>query len=96
VDEQTQTDRHASGILDFGQGMATFQCSTQSHLSQMVKIIGDKGTLEVENPFFSREGIPSRLTLYRNDIEETIVVGEFNVVAFCQDAKVAQYFLFFH
>ena len=45
----------------------------------------------MENPFFSREGIPSRLTLYRNDIDETIVVGEFNhyvcqVDAFCQAA----------
>jgi len=90
-DPKFQTDRHASGMLDFGQGMASFQCSTQSHLSQMVKIIGDKGTLEVENPFFSREGVPSQLTLYRNDIEETIVVGEFNhyvyqVDAFCQAA----------
>lgn len=90
-DPQFQTDRHASGMLDFGQGMASFQCSTQSHLSQMVKIIGDKGTLEVENPFFSREGVPSRLTLYQNDIEETIVVGEFNhyvhqVDAFCHAA----------
>lgn len=83
------TDRHASGMLDFGQGMASFQCSTQSHSSQMVKIIGDKGTLEVENPFFRRDGIPSRLFLYRNDVAETIVVGEFNhyvfqVDAFCQ------------
>jgi len=83
------TDRHAGGILDFGQGMATFQCSTQSHLSQMVKIIGDKGTLEVENPFFLRDGIPSRLRLYRDNIGETIVSGEFNhyvcqVDAFCQ------------
>ena len=57
----------------------------------MVKIIGDKGTLEVENPFFRREGIPSRLILYRNDVEEIIVIGEFNhyvcqVDAFCQAA----------
>ena len=72
------TDRHASGMLDFGQGMATFQCSTQSHSSQMVKIIGDKGTLEVENPFFRRDGIPSRLFLYQNDVAEIITIGEFN------------------
>jgi predicted dehydrogenase len=83
------TDRHAGGMLDFGQGMATFQCSTQSHSSQMVKIIGDEGTLEIENPFFRRDGIPSRLFLYRNDVAETIVIGEFNhyvsqVDAFCQ------------
>jgi len=72
------TDRHASGILDFGQGMATFQCSTQGHLSQMVKIIGADGTLEVENPFFGREGVPSRLILYQNNVEEIITIGPFN------------------
>lgn len=80
------TDRHAGGILDFGKGLATFQCSTQSHSSQLVKIIGDRGTLEVENPFFRRDGIPSRLKLYRNDIEETIVIGEFNHYVFQVDA----------
>lgn len=90
-DPEFGTDRHASGMLDFGQGMATFQCSTQSHSSQMVKIIGDKGTLEVENPFFRRDGIPSRLFLYRNDVAEIIVIGSFNhyvyqVDAFCQAA----------
>jgi predicted dehydrogenase len=90
-DPQFETDRHASGILDFGQGLATFHCSTQSHSSQMVKIIGDKGTLEVENPFFRRDGIPSRLLLYRNGVPETIVIGTFNhyvcqLDAFCQAA----------
>ena len=85
------TDRHASGMLDFGQGMATFQCSTQSHSSQMVKVIGDKGTLEVENPFFRRDGIPSRLFIYQNDVAETILIGNFNhyvsqVDAFCNAA----------
>lgn len=87
-DPDFETDRHASGMLDFGQGMATFQCSTQSHSSQMVKIIGDKGTLEVENPFFRRDGIPSRLLLYQYDVAETITIGEFDhyvcqVDAFC-------------
>jgi len=85
-DPQFATDRHASGILDFGQGMSTFQCSTQSFSSQMVKIIGEKGTLEVENPFFRREGIPSRLILYRNDIRETIVIGIFNQYVIQVDA----------
>jgi len=85
------TDRHASAILDFGGGMATLQCSTQSHSSQMVKIIGDKGTLEVENPFFRRDAIPSRLILYRNDVAEVISIGQFNhyvcqLDAFCQAA----------
>lgn len=82
------TDRHASGILDFGQGMATFQCSTQSHSSQSVNIVGDRGALQVENPFFRRNEIPSRLIVYREGNEETITIGHFNhyvcqVDAFC-------------
>ena len=57
----------------------------------MVKIIGEKGTLEVENPFFRRDGVPSRLNLYINDVAETVVIGNFNhyvcqVDAFCQAA----------
>lgn len=90
-DPEFRTDRHASGTLDFGRGMATFQCSTQSHSSQMVKLIGEKGTLEVENPFFRRDGVPSRINLYLNDVPETVVIGNFNqylcqVDAFCQAA----------
>lgn len=78
LDGQFGTDRHASGILDFGEGMSTFQCSTQSYSSQLVKIIGERGTLEVENPFFRRERVPSRLILYRNGDREVIVVGIHN------------------
>jgi predicted dehydrogenase len=90
-DPDFETDRHASGMLDFGQGMATFHCSTQSYLSQMVRIIGDKGTLDVENPFFRRDGILSRLILHRNDEEESIIIGTVNhyvkqVDAFCNAA----------
>ena len=78
LDPQFGTDRHASGILDFGAGMSTFQCSTQSFPSQLVKIIGEKGSLEVENPFFRRERVPSRLILYRNGGREIVVIGKHN------------------
>ena len=72
------TDRHASGILDFDSGMATFNCSTQSNQSQMVKVIGDRGTVLVINPFYSRAEDPSRLIVYRGDQVDVIAIGNHN------------------
>jgi len=91
-DPEFGTDRHASGMLDFGDGTATFHCSTQSNLSQMVKIIGERGTVQVINPFFNREEEPSRLIVYRGDDAEVIVIGNYNhyvsqVDAFSQAAS---------
>lgn len=77
-DPEFETDRHASGLLDFGSGMATFHCSTQSNSSQMVKIIGDRGTVLVINPFFNREEEPSRLIVYRDNVSEVITIGNHN------------------
>lgn len=78
LDPEFQTDRHASGMLDFGDGMATFNCSTQSNASQMVKIIGEKGTLWVENPFYRRDDMPSRILVQRDHENEEIIVGHHN------------------
>lgn len=77
IDPDFQVDRHASGVLDFSPGMATFYCSTQSDGSQMVKINGSKASLIVENPFYRRD-VPSKLLLRRGDTNEEIIVGQFN------------------
>ncbi|MBU2985225.1 Gfo/Idh/MocA family oxidoreductase [Saccharophagus degradans] len=87
IDPQFGVDRHATGLLDFGPGMATFYCSTQSDSSQWVKISGEKGSLIVENPFYRRD-MPSRLLLRNGDTDKEIVVGHYNhyvqqVDAFC-------------
>lgn len=50
-DPQFQTDRLASGILDFGRGTATFTCSTQLSPYQRVNIYGTEGRIEIEIPF---------------------------------------------
>ena len=50
-DVHFNTDRLASGILDFGQGIATFTCSTQLSPYQRVNIFGTKGKIEIEIPF---------------------------------------------
>ncbi|MGH9837760.1 MAG: Gfo/Idh/MocA family protein [Blastocatellia bacterium] len=45
------TDRIASGILDFGRGTSTFTCSTQLTSYQRVNIFGTSGRVEIEIPF---------------------------------------------
>lgn len=87
MDPDFGVDRHASGLLDFSPGMATFYCSTQSDGSQWVKISGSKASLIIQNPFYRRD-VPSTLILRKGDTDEEIVVGQFNhyveqVNAFC-------------
>ncbi len=77
MDPAFGVDRHASGLLDFAPGMATFFCSTQSYNSQQVKITGTRGQLVVENPFFARRDTPSRLLL-SGETDDIIVIGEPN------------------
>jgi predicted dehydrogenase len=77
LDPDFKTDRHAAGTLDFAPGMATFYCSTQSNPAQGVRIIGDKASLFVENPFYRRE-VPSRLLLRRDNDDAIIDVGHYN------------------
>jgi predicted dehydrogenase len=74
IDPDFQVDRHASGILDFAPGMATFIVSTQSDSSHHLKIFGDKASLVVENPFYKRD-VPSRLIVRRGEEDEVVEVG---------------------
>lgn len=50
-DPRLKTDRLASGLLDFGDGTATFTCSTQLTPYQRVNIFGTAGRVEIEIPF---------------------------------------------
>lgn len=92
IDPQFQVDHHASGILDFGDGFATFNCSTQSQSAQAVNIIGEKGRIVVDTPFYRRDDIPCQLLLYKENAIETIHIGHHNhyvkqVDAFCLAAN---------
>ena len=70
-DSRFQTDRLASGILDFGKGTAAFTCSTQLVHHQRVDILGTTGRVEIEVPFNAPPERPSRLWHQRgNDVEE--------------------------
>lgn len=50
-DPAFNTDRLASALLDFGDGTATFTCSTQLTPYQRVHIYGTEGRIEIEIPF---------------------------------------------
>ena len=59
------TDRLASGILDFGNGLqASFTCSTQVAPYQRVNILGTHGRVEIDIPFNAPPDRPCRVSLY--------------------------------
>jgi predicted dehydrogenase len=60
-DPQFQTDRLGSGMLDFGDGTATFTCSTQLAPYQRVNIFGTEGRIEIEIPFNAPPDQPCRI-----------------------------------
>jgi predicted dehydrogenase len=72
-DPQFQTDRLASGILDFGNGTATFTCSTQLSPYQRVNIFGTEGRIEIEIPFNAPPDKPCKMWHQQGDKVEEIV-----------------------
>ncbi|MBI1765560.1 MAG: Gfo/Idh/MocA family oxidoreductase [Acidobacteria bacterium] len=64
-DPTFQTDRIASGILDFGPSLgnatSTFTCSTQLAPYQRVNILGTTGRVEIEIPFNAPPDQPCKL-----------------------------------
>ncbi len=71
-DPQFQTDRLASGILDFGRGTSAFTCSTQLTSYQRVNLFGTEGRIEIEIPFNAPPDKPTRLWHQRGDAIEEI------------------------
>jgi predicted dehydrogenase len=71
-DPDFHTDRIASGMLDFGNGTATFTCSTQLTSYQRVNIFGTEGRVEIEIPFNAPPDKPCKLWHQRGDVSEEI------------------------
>jgi predicted dehydrogenase len=71
-DPRFNTDRLASGILDFGRGTATFTCSTQLASYQRVNIFGTDGRVEIEIPFNAPPDRPTRIWHQRGGSVEEI------------------------
>ncbi|MBP6824578.1 MAG: Gfo/Idh/MocA family oxidoreductase [Acidobacteria bacterium] len=72
-DLQFQTDRLDSGVLDFGNGTATFTCSTQLTPYQRVNIFGTEGRVEIEIPFNAPPDKPCKMWHQQGDKIEEIV-----------------------
>lgn len=77
-DPVLQTDRIASGILDFSTGTATFTCSTQLTPYQRVNILGTKARIEIEIPFNAPADKPTRIWLHAKESTEEIVLNTAN------------------
>jgi predicted dehydrogenase len=73
-DPQFNTDRLASGILEFERGTATFTCSTQMAPFQRVNILGTRGRIEIEIPFNPPPDQPCRMWHQRDGEVEEIVL----------------------
>lgn len=69
-----KTDRLASGMLNFGNGTATFTCATQLTPYQRVNIFGTEGRVEIEIPFNAPPDRPCRVWQQRGDTVEEIVL----------------------
>lgn len=72
-DPEFGTDRLASGLLLFGPGTSVFTCSTQSYNDSYVKIYGEEGMINIDDPFnydFSKETTLKLLTGDEESIEK--------------------------
>jgi predicted dehydrogenase len=82
-DPQTGVDIVTSAILEFGEGVATFSCSTRCEPDQRVHIYGSGGRLSIEVPFNIPTDRPVRLFLASGsslptDEAETLTVAPAN------------------
>jgi predicted dehydrogenase len=60
-DPDFETDRLASGILEFENGWSTWTCATQVSGFQRVNILGTEGRVEIEIPFNAPPDRPTRI-----------------------------------
>lgn len=75
-DPNLQTDRLASGILNFPGGTSTFTCSTQLAPYQRVNILGTDARIEIEIPFNAPPDKQTRIWLHSKKGSEEIVFGQ--------------------
>jgi predicted dehydrogenase len=72
-DPQLNVDRLSTGVLDFGNGVSTFTCSTQLSPFQRVNIFGSYGRFEIEIPFNAPTDRPCRIWLHSTGGAEEIM-----------------------
>ncbi len=62
-DPASGVDVLTSGLLTFGEGVATFTCSTRTEPDQHVDIYGDRGRISIEIPFNIPPDRPTRISV---------------------------------
>ncbi|MEP7199434.1 MAG: Gfo/Idh/MocA family oxidoreductase, partial [Chloroflexota bacterium] len=73
-DPTFKTDRLASGLMDFGNGTATFTCGMQLASYQRVHIFGTEGRVEIEIPFNAPPDRPCKMWHQRGGKIKEIVL----------------------
>src|SRR5262245_52856308 len=73
-DPRFGTDRLGSALLDFGNGMSTFICSTQLASYQRANIFGTRGQIEIEIPVNAPPDRPCRMWLQQDSKIEQITI----------------------
>jgi len=63
LDPDFNTDRLASGILEFRNGQSVFACGTQTNYYQRMELLGTTGRLAVEIPFNAPYDRPTHITI---------------------------------
>lgn len=72
IDPDFDTDYLASGVLDFGDGTATFNCGTQLAPHQRVNMVGTEGRIVMDQPFNTPPDEPTQLWIYKNGRKEEL------------------------
>ena len=78
LDPEFQTDRLASGILEFPSGQSVFLCSTQLASYQRFHMLGTKGRIDVEVPCNAPPDAPTRISI-NNRVEEIAVCNQYTI-----------------
>ena len=85
-DPKFGTDRLASGIMEFENGIANFLCSTQLEYRQGAIIYGTQGYIKLSTPFSGSKELERRITINRSSDIETIIMDPFDQYTLQGDA----------
>lgn len=75
-DPKMKTDRIASALLDFGNGLSSsFTCSTQMQSYQRAQVVGTKGRIEIEIPVNAPPAGTTKVTLFSGNETTEMLFG---------------------
>jgi predicted dehydrogenase len=72
-DPKMRIDRLASALMEFGNGIATFSCSTQLSSHQRAEVFGTRGKIEIEYPFTPPKETSTKVIYREGDSTKEIV-----------------------